>query len=265
MPSPFALALPGRNSAFRGFQNLPRSTFHQGPKTLRAALALCQRFARSNIAFRRFPHLHQANFTRTRNPPVHLSPFAPALPGRNSAFREGFKTCAKHVPPGPQTLPGSFNPLPALCHRPLPLPCQVEILHLEGFKTCAEHVPPGPQNPPCSVSPLPALLPGRILHLDGFHACARHVSVGHETLLCTFRPLPLPCQVGILHLRGFSKPARSTFHQGPKPFRATLAHLASALPSPLALALPGRNTAFRGFQNLREARSTRAPKPSVQL
>ena len=131
-----------------------RSTFHQGPKTLRAALACCLRFARSNIAFRRFPHLRQARFTKTRNPPVHLSPFAAALPGRNSAFR-GFQN--KHVPPGPQTLPCSFSPLPALCHRPLPLPCQVEILHLEGFKTCAKHVPPGPQNPPCSFSPLPAL------------------------------------------------------------------------------------------------------------
>ena len=194
---------------------------------------------------------------------MHLSPFAPALPGRNSAFREGFKTCAKHVPPGPQTLPGSFSPLPALC--PLPLPCQVEILHLEGFKTCAKHVPPGPQNPPCSFIAL----------------CQRFARSN-----IAFRRFPRPCQARFtrtrdppVHLSPFapalpgrdsafkrvSKPARSTFHQGPKPFRATLAHLASALPSPLALALPGRNTAFGGFQNLREARSTRAPKPSVQL
>ena len=123
-----------------------RSTFHQGPKPFRAALALCQRFARSNIAFRRFPHQRQARFTGTRNPPVHLSPFATALPGRNSAFKR------------------------------------------------------------------------------------------------------------------VSKPARSTFHQGPKPLRATLAPLASALPSPFAFALPGRNTAFRGFQNLRETRSTPGPQ-----
>ena len=116
--SPFAAALPGRNSAFRGFQNLrearstkgpkpfrasalpspfalalpsrntavskpARSTFHQGPKTLGAALDLCQRFARSNIAFKRFPHLRQARFTRTRNHPVHLSPFAATLLARS--------------------------------------------------------------------------------------------------------------------------------------------------------------------------------------
>ena len=65
-----------------------------------------------------------------------LQPIASALTGRNSAVRrfqnlrearstslarskfcilEGFKTCTKHVPPGPQTLPCSFSPLPALC------------------------------------------------------------------------------------------------------------------------------------------------------
>ena len=60
-----------------------RSTFYQGPKTVRAALALCQCFARSNIAFKRFPHLRQARFTRTRNHPVHLSPFAATLLARS--------------------------------------------------------------------------------------------------------------------------------------------------------------------------------------
>ena len=52
---------------------------------------------------------------------------------------DGFHTCARHVSLGHETLLCTF--------RPLPLPCQVEILHLEDFKTCAKHVPPGPPNP----------------------------------------------------------------------------------------------------------------------
>ena len=201
-----------------------------GPETLPCSFSLCQRFARSYLAFRRF-------HPRTRNPPVHLSPFAFALPSQNIAFR--------------------------------------------GFQNLREARSTRAPNP--SVQ-----LQGRILHLDSFHTCARHVSLGHETLLCTFRPLPLPCQVEILHFKRVSKPARSTFHQGPKPFRAALAlcqrfarsniafrrfphlhwdtnppvHLSPFAPAP---ALPSRTSAFRGFQNLREARSTRAPNPSVQL
>ena len=83
-----------------------------------------------------------------------------------------------------------------LC-SPLPAPCQVEIVQLEGFKTCAKHVPPGPETLPCSS--LPAL---------------------YQVEYFCF--------------------------------------------SPFAFALPGRNSAFRWFQNLRNARSTRAPKQTLR-
>ena len=193
--------------------------FHPGPKTLRAALALCQRFARSNIAFRRVST--PAPFTRTRNPPVHLSPFAPALPGRNSAFRgfQNLREARSTRAPKPSTL----APCQRLCHRPLPLPCQLEILHVDGFKTCAKHVPPGPniafrrfphlrqarftrtRNPPVHLSPFAPALPGRnTAFREVFKTCAKHVPPGPETLRV-------------------SKPAQSTFHQGPKTRRVALA------------------------------------------
>ena len=99
-----------------------------------------------------------------------------------------------------------------LC-SPLPAPCQVEIVQLEGFKTCAKHVPPGPETLPCSFS-LCQRFARSYLAFRRFHPRTRNPPV----------------------------------------------HL-----SPFAFALPSQNIAFRGFQNLREARSTRAPNPSVQL
>ena len=65
--------------------------FHQGPKTLRAALALGRSALPGRILHLDGFHPQEARFTRTGNPPVHLSPFAIALPGRNSAFR-GFQS-----------------------------------------------------------------------------------------------------------------------------------------------------------------------------
>ena len=96
---------------------------------------------------------------------------------------------------------------------PLPASCQVEILHLRGFQNLAKHVPPGPETLPCS-----------------FSLCQRFARS-----YLAFRPF---------HPRTRNPPV----------------HL-----SPFAFVLPGQNIAFRGFQNLREARSTRARYPSVQL
>ena len=142
--------------------------FYQGPKLLRAALPPCQRIA-------------------------------------HTAFIEAFKTCAKHVPPKPQTPPCSFTPLPALC--------QVECPCLTGSKYyihrgCQYRSTRAPNtrapNPSVQLYPLASALPSR---------------------------MPLPYQVEILHYRRFQylREARST--SPPKPLRAAL---------PLASALPGR-------------------------
>ena len=109
-----------------------------------------------------------------------LQPIASALPGRNSAVRRFQNLRAARSTRARNPSVQLYSPLPALCQvvscistlstlghetllctfPPLPLPCQVKILHLEGFKTCAKHVPPGPQNP--SVQLLASALPGRI-------------------------------------------------------------------------------------------------------
>ena len=241
-----------------------------GPQTLPCSFSLCQRFARSYLAFRRFP---------PQDTKPSCAPFAlcRCLARSKYCIQRVSKPAQSTFHQGPKPFRAApcqrvtssniaFRAFFALCLQP----CQVEILHLDGFKTCAKHVPPGPQTLPCSFSPLPALCqveycistvstpaPGTF-HWDTKPSCAPFA-------LC-------PCLArSKFCIQSVSKPARSTFHQGPKPLRATLAPLASALPSPFALALPGRNTAFRGFQNLREvqnlreARSTRAPKPSMQL
>ena len=80
---PIASALPGRNTAVRRSFKTCAKHVPPGPETLPCSFSLCQRFARSYLAFRWF-------HPRTRDPPVHLSPFAFVLPSQNIAFR-GFQ------------------------------------------------------------------------------------------------------------------------------------------------------------------------------
>ena len=161
---------------------------------------------------------------------------------------EDFKTCAKHVPPGPQTLPCSFSPLPALCHRPLPLPCHVEILHLEGCKTCAKHVPPGPQNPPCSFSPLPQRFARSNIVFRRFpHLRQARFTIGQETLLCSFHPLPLLCQVEILHLEGFKTCAKHV-PPGPQTLPCSFSPLPALCHRPLPLPCQVEILHLEGFK-----------------
>ena len=127
----------------------------------------------------------------------------------------------RHVSLGHETLLCTF--------RPLPLPCQVKILHLEGFKTCAKHVPPGPQTLPCSFSPLPALCHRRlplpcqvaILHLEGFKTCAKHVPPGPYDPPCSFSPSPdstwQSARKGLKLHGGFWGPGGTCFAQLLKP------------------------------------------------
>ena len=129
--------------------------------------------------------------------------------------------------------------------------CSISQGHLFGYICRLMQHQPGPSSWLC-LSPHALSPPAQCF--------TRHVLAGHETLLCTFRPLPLPY-----------KPDRNTACI--EVFKTCAKYLRAALPPcqrfaiarSNAPALPGRNTAFRGFQNLREARSTRAPNPSVQL
>ena len=133
---------------------------------------------------------------------------------------EGFKTAAKHGPPGYETLPWAFSALPVPSQvsantlpcsgSPLPAPGHVAMVHLEGFQTAAKHGPPGHETLPwafstlpvpsqvsantlpCSGSPFSA--PGHVamVHLEGFQTAAKHGPPGHETLPWAFSALPLP-------------------------------------------------------------------------
>ena len=216
-----------------------------------------------------------------------LQPIASALPGRNSAvrrfqnLREARSTRARN--PSVQL----YSPLPALCQvvscistlstlghetllctfPPLPLPCQVKILHLEGFKTCAKHVRPGPETLPCSslptlyqveyfcFSPFAFALPGRNSAFRWFQNLrkARSTRAPKQTLrvalaLCqSFARSNIAFRrVSTRHVSLGHETLLCTFRPLPLPCQVEILH-------------------WRGFQNLREARSTRARNPSVQL
>ena len=82
--------------------------------------------------------------------------------------------------------------------------------------------------------------PVAILHLEGFKTCAKHGPSRHKTPLWTFPALPLLSQVTANMLPCSSSP----------------------LPAP---GLASRQTPFRGFQNVREARPITTQNPSVGL
>jgi hypothetical protein len=156
---------------------------------------------------------------------------------------------------------------PPMHFPPLPLPCQVKILHLVSFKTCAKHVRPGPETLPCSslpalyqveyfcFSPFAFALPGRNSAFRWFQNLrkARSTRAPKQTLrvalaLCqSFARSNIAFRrVSTRHVSLGHETLLCTFRPLPLPCQVEILHL-------------------RGFQNLREARSTRAPKPSVQL
>ena len=207
---------------------LPRSPQTRCP----AAAVLCQRLASRHTPFRGFQNVREARPITTQNPSVGLYRFATAFPSH-----------CEHVAMQWQAFASAWP---------------VAILHLEGFKTCdvREARPITTQNP--SV--------GLYRFATAFPSHCEHVALQRQAFASAMASRHTP-------FRGFQnvREARPITTQNPSVGLYRFATALSghrkhvALQQSFASAWPCRHTPFRGFQNVREARSIRTQNPSVGL